>query len=181
MSEPEIYRKLAVVGDLGCGKTELVRTISEVAPVNTDVKSSIDIGKELTTVGIDYGRIHLDESTALGVYGVPGQSRYSFVWDMVKPSIWGIVVLVKAGSDQERARLEKWIDHFEIVENRVACVVGITHSDSVSPDVLSTTMDGVDETISGKQLSVPILPIDARSHDDAVMLLAALNAMAGSQ
>ena len=67
---------MAVVGDVGAGKTQLIRSLSEIDPLSTEAQSSIDIGKEFTTVGIDYGRINLDEDTALGLYGVPGQQRF---------------------------------------------------------------------------------------------------------
>ena len=75
------YQKLAIIGEVGAGKTQLVKTLSEISPLETEAKSSIDIGKEYTTVGIDYGRITLADDMALGIYGVPGQERYSFLWE----------------------------------------------------------------------------------------------------
>ena len=89
-----IYKKLAIVGEVGAGKTQLIKVISEISPFATEAKSSVDIGKEYTTVGIDYGRLTLDEDVALGLYGLPGQKRFSMLWEMVRQGLWGLLVLV---------------------------------------------------------------------------------------
>ena len=86
------YNKLAIVGEVGSGKTKIINTLSEISPVKTEAESSIDIGKKYTTVGIDYGRITLSEDTALGLYGVPGQERYSFLWEFVNTNLWGLLI-----------------------------------------------------------------------------------------
>ena len=65
----QIYNKLAIVGEVGAGKTQLINTISEISPFATEARSSVDIGKEFTTVGIDYGRLSLDADIALGLFG----------------------------------------------------------------------------------------------------------------
>ena len=72
------YQKLAIIGEVGAGKTQMVKTLSEISPFETEVKSSIDIGKEYTTVGIDYGRITLSDDMALGIYGVQVKSVFLF-------------------------------------------------------------------------------------------------------
>ena len=77
------YRKLAIVGEVGAGKTKMIATLSEINPIETEAESSVDIGKKYTTVGIDYGRISLSEDTALGLYGLPSttlmwQNTYDF-------------------------------------------------------------------------------------------------------
>ncbi len=61
------YRKLAIIGEVGAGKTQFVRTLSEISTIKTEAVSTMDIGKDLTTVGIDYGRIMIDQQTALGL------------------------------------------------------------------------------------------------------------------
>ena len=77
------YHKLVIFGEVGSGKTQLINTLSEITTFETEEKSSRDIGKEMTTVGIDYGRIQLDETSALGLYGVPGQERYQFLLSLI--------------------------------------------------------------------------------------------------
>ena len=103
------YRKLAIVGEVGAGKTKLVKTLSEIAPLTTEAESSIDIGKKHTTVGIDYGRISLSEDMALGLYGVPGQERYSFLWKLVNTNLWGLLLLIKSGETPDFENLDNII------------------------------------------------------------------------
>lgn len=174
----EEYRKLVVVGELGCGKTQLVSTLSEISPFNTDVKSSIDIGKEMTTVGIDYGRISLSDTDALGVYGVPGQDRYSFIWEMVKDAMWGIVVLVRYSASPDIENFDKWLDFFEIKSKDIPCIVGVSHSDGADPAQLGGLMASLQERLLAKSVSAPVIPVDNRDKDQAITLLNTLNAMA---
>lgn len=112
------YQKLAIIGEVGAGKTQLVRTLSEINPVETEAKSSIDIGKEYTTVGIDYGRITLSDDMALGIYGVPGQERFSFLWEFVNQSLWGLLILIRYGETPDYANIDKLLDFFRQNKSR---------------------------------------------------------------
>ena len=107
------YHKLAFVGDVGSGKTTIIRTLSDISTVNTDRSSSVDIGKAMTTVGIDYGRIMLGDTMALGLYGVPGQTRFSAVWRHVAKSLWGLAFLVKYTDEPDVGSLEPVFDFFD--------------------------------------------------------------------
>ncbi len=75
----QIYNKLAIVGEVGAGKTQLINTISEISPFATEARSSVDIGKEFTTVGIDSGRLSLDADIALGLFGLPEKNAFRCV------------------------------------------------------------------------------------------------------
>lgn len=175
----EDYRKLAVIGSIGCGKTELVSTLSEISPFNTDVKSSIDIGKEQTTVGIDYGRISLSETDALGVYGVPGQSRYSFIWETVKDALWGVILLVRyMDTPEEVVEVSTWLEFFDIADNNIPCIVGISHAENADPQSLSLMIAGLNATLKSASVRAPIIPVDNRNKDQAITLLNTLNTMA---
>ena len=171
------YKKLAIVGNVGAGKTELVQTLSEIAPVNTDVASSIDIGKETTTVGIDYGRIILDEETALGIYGVPGQKRYAFMWETVRESLWGIVILVRFSESLNQDDFQEWITFFDIQAQQLPCMVGITHAEEPG-DLLSGQIEELQTLLAQNGLSAPVLPLDARCKEQGITLLSTLNHMA---
>ncbi|MET9484466.1 ATP/GTP-binding protein [Streptomyces sp. NPDC006638] len=104
--------KIAIVGGFGVGKTTMVRSISEIRPLNAeetmtrtveiDALADLDgLGrKTATTVAFDFGRISLEQSSAhdqgsvLYVFGGPGQERFSFLWDRLFSGTFGAVVLV---------------------------------------------------------------------------------------
>ncbi|MFF9003028.1 ATP/GTP-binding protein [Streptomyces achromogenes] len=96
--------KIVVVGGFGVGKTTLVRSVSEIRPLNTEelmtqAGQGIDETtgverKTTTTVAFDFGRISLNERMVLYLFGAPGQERFWFLWDRLFAGTLGAVVLV---------------------------------------------------------------------------------------
>ncbi|MFF8673495.1 ATP/GTP-binding protein [Streptomyces sp. NPDC015242] len=96
--------KIVIVGGFGVGKTTLVRSVSEIRPLNTEevmtqagmgVDDTRQIaGKTTTTVAFDFGRISLSETMVLYLFGAPGQERFWFLWDRLFSGTLGAVVLV---------------------------------------------------------------------------------------
>ncbi len=102
-SAPFTAHKILIAGGFGSGKTTLVGAISEVRPLRTeetlttasiglDDLSGVD-GKTTTTVALDFGRITLGLDVALYLFGLPGQERFSFMWDELSYGALGAVVL----------------------------------------------------------------------------------------
>lgn len=172
-----IYKKLAIVGELGAGKTQLIESLTEISPFTTEVESSVDIGKDFTTVGIDYGRISLGDDIALGLYGVPGQARYSFLWSMVNSSLWGMLILIKFGEQPDYDNLIQLLKHFKPAQNEVAVVVAITHTEQSTPDDIDAMCSVLNPLFNEYGLTPPILSVDPRSSESARSLLTVLNAL----
>ncbi|MEU0114914.1 ATP/GTP-binding protein [Streptomyces bobili] len=96
--------KIVVVGGFGAGKTTMVRSVSEIRPLNTEEtmtqagEAVDDISgvraKTATTVAFDFGRITLDARNVLYLFGAPGQERFWFLWDRLFSGTLGAVVLV---------------------------------------------------------------------------------------
>lgn len=96
--------KLVIGGGFGVGKTTLVGSISEIAPINTDVWMTaaslgvdrLDPGqeKQTTTVGMDFGRITFSDQLKLFLFGTPGQPRFWPMWDDLCRGAQGALVLV---------------------------------------------------------------------------------------
>jgi signal recognition particle receptor subunit beta len=58
------------------------------------VGGGFGVGKTTTTVALDFGRIALDPSIVLYLFGTPGQDRFSFLWDDLVEGAIVTVVLV---------------------------------------------------------------------------------------
>ena len=87
--------KIVVTGPFNSGKTEFIRTISDIPVVSTEKRiTTEDKGiKAETTVAMDYGRTLLDGET-LYLYGTPGQTRFDFMWEILSNEMQGFIVLV---------------------------------------------------------------------------------------
>ena len=89
--------KIVVTGPFNSGKTEFVKHGSDIEPVETERSiTTEDRGiKALTTVAMDFGRVDFDDER-VHLYGTPGQTRFSFMWEALAKDMNGFIVLVDA-------------------------------------------------------------------------------------
>lgn len=88
--------KMVVTGPFNAGKTEFIQTVSEIDVVSTERKitSPEERIKETTTVAMDFGRITVDDSLVLYLFGTPGQKRFDFMWEILSEGMLGFIVMV---------------------------------------------------------------------------------------
>jgi hypothetical protein len=88
--------KMVVTGPFNAGKTEFIRSVSEIDVVSTERKISSDPErvKETTTVAMDFGRITVDNDLVLYLFGTPGQKRFDFMWEILSEGMLGFIVMV---------------------------------------------------------------------------------------
>ncbi len=89
--------KMVITGPFSSGKTEFIRSISEIDVVTTErgISSEAErIVKESTTVAMDFGRITVDDELVLYLFGTPGQRRFDFMWEILAEGMLGFVVMV---------------------------------------------------------------------------------------
>ncbi|MEV7280942.1 ATP/GTP-binding protein [Streptomyces sp. NPDC093111] len=165
--------KIVVVGGFGVGKTTLVRSVSEIRPLNTEETMSqagedIDdtdgvAAKTATTVAFDFGRISLDTRNVLYLFGAPGQERFWFLWDRLFSGTLGAVVLVDtrriADSWYAVDRLEHHGTPFVVACNDFG---GPAHAPADVREALDLGED------------VPLVFCDARSRESSKQVLIAL-------
>ncbi len=166
--------KILVAGGFGVGKTTTVATISEIAPLSTEAEmTSVAAGidrnelvptKTTTTVAMDFGRITIDESIKLYIFGTPGQDRFGFMWSDLANGALGALVLV---DDRRLDDCFAAVDYFEKLG--LPFVVGVNRFDGqVHHDV---------ETIRWSLAIDPVVPVvefDARSFlsvRDAILVM----------
>ncbi|MFJ6211782.1 GTP-binding protein [Streptomyces sp. NPDC092296] len=165
--------KIVVAGGFGVGKTTLVRSVSEIRPLNTEetmTQAGLGIdetaqvqGKSTTTVAFDFGRISLNEQMVLYLFGAPGQERFWFLWDRLFSGTLGAVVLVDnrrlADSWYAIDRLEHHGMPFIVARNNFG---NPTHSLEQVRDALSLSED------------VPLIDCDARDRGSSKAVLISL-------
>jgi signal recognition particle receptor subunit beta len=162
---PPIPVKILISGGFGVGKTTTVGALSEISPLTTEAPmTSLSVGvddagsgsrKTTTTVAMDFGRVTIDESIILYMFGTPGQDRFGFMWNDLADGALGGVVLV------DPSRLDDCfvaLDYFESIQLPYVVAVNqfagrptmtledVRHAVNVDPDV-------------------PVVAIDARSRE----------------
>jgi len=106
--------KIVVTGPFNVGKTEFIRTISEIEVVSTERKitNPLVAVKEETTVAMDFGRITLG-GKLLHLFGTPGQPRFDFMWEVLSKEMQGFIVLADSTTPESFDEVERMLKLFQ--------------------------------------------------------------------
>ncbi|EID54969.1 GTP-binding protein [Saccharomonospora xinjiangensis] len=167
--------KILVVGAFGVGKTTLIGSVSEIAPLRTEetmTAASVGVdslaglhGKRTTTVAMDFGRITVSPEIVLYLFGTPGQKRFWSLWEGLADGAVGALVLV------DTRRIEDSFEVFDQLElhTSVPFAVAVNQfpdSPTYGPEKLREALDLLPET--------PIVYCDARDRQSSVQTLVKL-------
>ena len=106
--------KMVVTGPFSAGKTQFIRSISEIDVVSTErrISSESERIKDDTTVAMDFGRITVDEELVLYLFGTPGQKRFDFMWEILSEGMLGFVVIIDSSRPETFREAKRILEVF---------------------------------------------------------------------
>ncbi|MFI8191737.1 GTP-binding protein [Streptomyces sp. NPDC085946] len=166
--------KIMIAGGFGTGKTTMVGSVSDIKPLTTEetltqASAGVDplIGvtdKTQTTVSLDFGKIGLNDSLVLYLFGTPGQERFWFLWNGLFKGALGAVVLV------DTRRLASSFRAIEEMERQdVPFVVAL----NVFPDSRTYPVEEIRDALD-IPAHIPVVSFDARDRASSRDVLVAL-------
>lgn len=167
MNEPVEF-KIVFTGPMGAGKTTAIAAISDDAPVSTDVLNTdhAAFDKELTTAGLDYGHIALDDGHAVRLYGTPGQARFKFMWEILGLNAAGVILLLDASQPDGLVQLDAFVDAFG-AGRRAPIVIGVGRLDESG----ALLLDAFSQRLENRGMTLPLFGVDVRRREDVLLLV----------
>jgi len=161
--------KILITGPFNAGKTTLIKFVSDEQTSGKDVQATDALAqyKSMTTVGLDFGILHVDDELDVHLFGTPGQARFNFMWKILSKGALGTVFLIDSSS--QRAIDEgKVMYKFYRELSDMPIVIGATKRDlpeAKDLDTLAIELDTGD---------TPIIPCDPREKEDSKLLVLSL-------
>lgn len=161
--------KIVFMGAPGAGKTTCIRALSEIPPVSTDVPCTDALRdlKETTTVALDYGELQLDDESRVLLYGLPGQERFSYMFDVVRTGLLGAIVLVDATSASAVDELSRTLACYRADLRKMPFVVALNKSEQAADAIAEACR----EAVRIQELTAPVMAVDARRREDIAQLI----------
>lgn len=164
--------KIIFAGPVGAGKTTSIASISDIEPFATEEFATDDVSrlKDKTTVAMDYGLMQLPNGEHLHLYGVPGQVRFDFMWEIIVEGGIGLVLLLNNESDAPLDELAFYLDSFADFITRTAVAIGVTR---MHPG-RGPGLDDYVAVLAQRGMKAPVFEVDGRKPEDVITLVQAL-------
>jgi small GTP-binding protein len=110
--------KVVITGAYAAGKTNFIRSISDIDPVTTEYEvtgAEERALKKETTVALDFGKIAVSDEVVLFLFGTPGQERFDFMWDVLTEGCMGYIVMVDSCRPAHLLETQRLMAHFAAI------------------------------------------------------------------
>ena len=164
-----VSHQVIFVGPMGVGKTTAVHTLSDIEVVGTEVlRTSVAIApdmsdpKRTTTVGIEYGQWQAPNGDQVGLYGTPGQVRFSSARTSIMAARARIILWMYGNSPSLIDDIDVWLAHLGDADVHARTLVALTRFDESDDRV---AVRALRRRLDAAHQHVPIVRADPRNRD----------------
>lgn len=164
--------KIIFAGPVGAGKTTSIAAISDIEPFTTEEFATDEVKdiKDKTTVAMDYGLMQLANGEHIHLYGVPGQVRFDFMWEIIVEGGIGLILLLNHENDKPLDEMAFYLDSFKEFIDRTALAVGVTR---MQPGK-GPGLDEYAAVLAQRGMLAPVFEVDGRKSEDVITLVQSL-------
>ena len=164
--------KIVFAGPVGAGKTTSIASISDIEPFTTEEFATDEVRdlKDKTTVAMDYGLMELGSGEHIHLYGVPGQMRFDFMWEIITEGGIGLILLLNNENEKPLEEMGVYLDSFKDFIERTALAIGVTR---MQPGQ-GPTLEDYAARLAQRGMKAPIFEVDGRKPEDVVTLVQSL-------
>lgn len=152
-----------------------MKALSEIPIVSTDVmRSSLAFsevpqdGKTTTTVGIDYGEWSAPDGHRIGLYGTPGQVRFSSARTSVTAHRSRIVLWIYGQRPDAGFQISRWLVVLGGADEHDRVLIALTRLDGAAPEkAVKVARHSIDPSLH----RIPMTTADPRERDDVARVV----------
>lgn len=160
--------KLVFMGEPGAGKSTCISAVSQIPVISTDVGCTDELSqlKDTTTVALDYGEMDIGQGERLLLYGLPGQLRFRYMFDVVREGLLGVVVLVDGSRAHALQGLDETLVAYAGELRALPCLVAVNKLAHPPQELRQACAD----LLRRHELVAPVMAVDARRRADVVRM-----------
>ena len=163
--------KVVITGAYSAGKTNFIRTISDIDPVTTEYAATLDDERAIkheTTIALDFGRIAVSDEVVLFLFGTPGQERFDVRWNVLSEGCMGYVVMVDSCRPAHLRETQQLMARFTQITDAPFVVVA-----NKQDDPAALPLDYIRRRLQLPSF-IPLLPCVATDRESVKNVLTAL-------
>jgi serine/threonine protein kinase len=165
--------KILIASSDGGDKSTAIRSISDTNVENSAAGAQVSDSSALPAAPMDYGSLDISDCERILVYGIPGNERFRFIWDILQKGAIGLVLLIDNESQNPLTDLETYLTMFESFIDRTGVVIGINRTRHRHPDI-HEYHEYLQKTPYAGKSRPPILEVDPTNKSDMKKLLLSL-------